>query len=162
MSTTRSILIEPYAIADREACLRVFDSNTPGFFAPEERATFAAFLDAPPGPFWVARVAGTGAVVGCGGVSLAPDGSAWLRWGMVDGGSHRRGLGRQLLAARLGWIATQPGATTIRVATSAAASGFFQRLGFALLRVTADAYGPRLDRHDLVLPAEAPWHACAE
>jgi len=156
MPETPAIFIEPFASADREECLRVFDSNTPRFFAPEERAAFAAFLDASPGPFWVVRLEASLRVVGCGGVSIAPDGrTAWLRWGMVANNEHGGGIGRRLLSMRLGWIDERGGVETVRVATTPAASGFFQQLGFARLRVTPNGYGPGLDRHDLILPAGA-------
>lgn len=36
--------IRPYAPEDRAACLALFDSNVPNFFAPHERAEFAAWL----------------------------------------------------------------------------------------------------------------------
>jgi hypothetical protein len=45
--------VRDYSIADRGACLAVFDGNVPEFFIPPERADFAAFLDALPGPYLV-------------------------------------------------------------------------------------------------------------
>jgi len=38
------IVSHPYEAADMDACLAIFDSNTPDFFAPEERDDFARFL----------------------------------------------------------------------------------------------------------------------
>ncbi len=152
MSQAWTIDVDPYTSGDRAACLRVMESNTPGFFAPDERAGFAVFLDAPPGPFWVARAGSDRTVVGCGGVSIADDGrTAWLRWGMVAVEHHGRGVGRRLMEVRLRWIGTQTTVETIRVATIGKASGFFQRMGFELVGVIRDRYGPGIDRHDLVL-----------
>ncbi|MDB5218237.1 MAG: family N-acetyltransferase, partial [Myxococcaceae bacterium] len=39
-----AMLLRPYEPADRDACLVVFDSNVPAFFAPHEREGFASFL----------------------------------------------------------------------------------------------------------------------
>ncbi|MEK9212812.1 GNAT family N-acetyltransferase [Sphingomonas sp. 2378] len=38
-------VIRAYRAADRDACLALFDGNTPGFFAPSERADFVRFLE---------------------------------------------------------------------------------------------------------------------
>lgn len=142
-----------YTPNDRAACLRIFDSNVPHFFASNERGRFIAFLEALPWPFWVARIQTIDTVVGCGGVSLANEGQAvWLRWGMVESGHHRQGFGRQLLEARLDWITVQPQVEIVRVATTAEPSGFFLRMGFKLIEVVEDEYGLGIDRYDLVLP----------
>ncbi len=144
--------IDLYTPGDRVACLRVFDSNGPRFVTPEERAGFAAFLDALPRPFWVARLQATGAVTGCDGVSITDEGrTAWLRCGMVAAEHHGRRIGRLLIAARLRWIGTQPAVEAIRVATTGEASGFFRRRGFDLVGVIENHYGPGMDRHDLML-----------
>jgi hypothetical protein len=145
--------IAPYTPNDRAACLRIFDSNVPHFFASNERGKFIAFLDALPGPFWVARIQPGGTVVGCGGVSLANEGrAAWLRWGMVETGHHRQGVGSQLLQARLDWITVQPQVEIVRVATTTEPSGFFLRMGFELIRVVEDGFDLGIDRYDLILP----------
>ena len=46
----------PYADGDREACLALFDANCPTFFAPNERADYAAFLDQCPPDYQVCRL----------------------------------------------------------------------------------------------------------
>jgi GNAT superfamily N-acetyltransferase len=145
--------IAQYTPNDQAACLRIFDSNVPQFFASNERGKFIAFLDALPGPFWVARIQTGDTVVGCGGVSLANEGrSAWLRWGMVETGHHRQGVGRQLLETRLDWITVQPQVEIVSVATTAEPSGFFLRMGFELIRVVEHGFGLGIDRYDLMLP----------
>ena len=139
-----------YEIHDRAGCLQVFASNTPRFFAYSERAAFAVFLDVLPGPFWVARFPESSIVIGCGGVSLADDGTvAWLRWGMVHAAHHRQSVGTQLLQARLAWIQRQQTITRVRVATTAPVRGFFERMGFAVVAVTADGFGTGMTRYDL-------------
>ncbi len=149
---TPSLTVEPYTRDDQAACLRILKSNTPRFFAPDERADFRTFLAALPGPFWVMRRWPDGSIVGCGGVSVTDGGrSAWLRWGMVAAEHHGQGIGWRLLEARLRWIAAQPAVETIRVATSSEVSGFFERMGFDLIRITTDFYGPERARHDLEL-----------
>ena len=68
MSTARL-----YRSADREACLRAFDSNVPKFFDADERADLEDYLDGLPdgegGRYFVVVDAG-GAVQGSAGYAL--------------------------------------------------------------------------------------------
>jgi len=78
----------PYTAADRAACLAIFDTNVPAYFAADERESFAAFLDR--GHDYYVLCDGDGAPVGCGGVRVRPDGrTAILRWGMIRAERHR-------------------------------------------------------------------------
>jgi GNAT superfamily N-acetyltransferase len=121
--------LRSYLPVDRDACLAIFDSNTPQFFDPGERATFEAFLDRPDGHYVVMEH--EGALVGCGGYTItAEERLASLVWGMVRRDSHKLGLGRYLLLFR--------------------AAPFFERQGFKVIRVVPDGYGNGLDRVEMV------------
>lgn len=143
------INVTGYSSEHRDAVLDLFDSNTPDYFLVEERPSLEAYLDELPGPAWVA-LASAGDVVGFGGVSFSNEHSAWIRWGMVDRDHHRGGIGRQLLETRLAWIAANSSARQVRVGTTAAIAGFFQRFGFDLETVIPDGIGPGVARHVLV------------
>src|SRR5579871_2499625 len=92
--------VRPYLPADRDACLAVFDSNTPQFFRPHERGGFEKFLDSPDCPYFVMDHDGT--IVGSGGYFIQPEHPlASLVWGMIHHDWHRKGLGRFLLLFRL-------------------------------------------------------------
>lgn len=150
MAPTPDVDIDSYTPSDFEACLIIFDSNVPDFFAKSEREGFARFLNSLPGPFWVVRDRSSSAVVGCGGLSMTDEGTtAWLRWGMVLAGRQRQGIGRRLIEVRLQWLGAQSTVRKMRVATTGRASGFFQRMGFELTSTEMDKYGPGLDRCDL-------------
>ena len=100
--------LREYAQADKEACLAIFDSNTPPFFAPHEREEFARFLETSSDPYFV--VEHDGEVVGCGGILLIPNTPvAILTWGMVARARHRAGIGRRLLVERLHRLCQLPG-----------------------------------------------------
>ena len=140
-----------YAAGDRAACLALFDGNVPLFFTEAERADFADFLDSRAGDWAYQLIERDGAVVACGGVALGADGcTAGLCWGMVARDRHRAGLGRALIQARLA-AARALGARQVRLDTSQHSQGFYARQGFVVERVTADGYGPGLDRWDMVL-----------
>ncbi len=139
------IAIRDFRPEDRAACLALFDGNTPAYFHPGERAAFADCLAStdflpprlrnegrPPGRFFVA-VGDDGAVIGCGGWYV--DGAeATLSWGMIDRAHHRQGVGRLLLDERLRCIRAEGRARTVRVQTTAPVVGFFERMGFRIVR----------------------------
>src|SRR5260370_3139072 len=143
-----------YHPADRAACLAICDSNAERFFSPEDRDAFAAFLDAPQGHFGV-LCEDNGEVVGCGGIGTRDDGqTAVLTWGMVRADRHGQGLGRALALARLLRLIDLVEVTRVTINTSNETVGFFEKLGFRVVKVTPNGYRAGLDRCDLELPVD--------
>lgn len=147
------ITVRVYAPADRAACMAIFDSNVPRYFTPEERAQFGAWLDAPPGPYFVLTDAAD-QLVGCGGyaVGRAP-GRADLCWGMVRAERQGEGLGHRLTRERLRRAVADPDVRSLALTTSQHTRGFYERLGFRVTRVVPDGFGAGLDQCDMVLAA---------
>jgi GNAT superfamily N-acetyltransferase len=142
--------IRPYAPSDRSACLALFDSNTPDFFAPHERNEFASFLDGSGAIMLVLETSG-GELVGCGGYYVrAGSTDGGLAWGMIARRWHRRGAGRTLLRSRLRALRTA-GARSATVHTSQHSRGFFEREGFEEVRVVPDGFAPGIDMVELRL-----------
>jgi hypothetical protein len=79
--------LRSYQDTDRAACLRLFRSNVPYFFAPFEENGFHTFLtrDADDDYFVVTE---SGRYLGCGGVYVRGN-SACLCWGMVERDRYR-------------------------------------------------------------------------
>ncbi len=147
-SQTSGVDIRAYLPSDRDACLAVFDSNMPEFFALSERAEFEKFLGSP-GAYFVMEH--EDAIVGCGGYAVADDANlASLVWGMVRRDSHRLGLGRFLLMYRLREIGKLEGVQVVRLDTSQRAAGFYEAQAFRVVGVVQDGYGPGLDRVEMV------------
>lgn len=143
------VTIRPITEEDRAACLAVFESNVPRYFQPSERSELEAFLDAPAGPYFVMQLE-SGDVVGCGGYALADEGRrADLCWGMIRREHHGRGLGRRLTQSRIGRAVSHPGVEEIVLRTSQLTTGFYRSLGFELVAVEPDGFGPGLDRCEM-------------
>ena len=106
----KDIVCRPYIFNDRSACLAIFDSNVPTFFAPEERADFCEFLggiNAEDRPYLVLTCQGS--VIACGGLNaMTETRQAVLAWGMVERALHGQGLGTRLTRARLALARTMP------------------------------------------------------
>ncbi len=146
-----TMTIRLYRAADKAACLALFNSNMPKFFAADERTEFDRFLDAPVGQYFVLE-APDGAIVGCGGYEVTSAGAtAKLNWGMVDRARHRDGLGHRLLAHRIADIKADGSIRKIVMDTSQHVAGFFAEHGFRTIRVIPDGYKPGLDQVDMCL-----------
>ena len=129
---------------DRRACLDLFDSNVPEFFQPREREAFGAFLDALPGPYFVACRGEE--VVACGGVADEGFGEASICWTVVARSHQGKGLGRRILQACHQAALELPGVRFLRLETIPAVAGFFGALGYGVVRVDPDGYGEGWDR----------------
>ena len=146
-------MLRSYAPADRPACLKLFDSNLPRFFAESERADFATFLDkveAEPQPYFVLEH--DDSVVACGGVGYEDFPTlASLNWGMVRGDLRGTGLGTQLTQFRLDWLRQHwPAATRVKIETSQHTENFYARFGFEVVEREQSGFGPGLDKVRMV------------
>lgn len=140
--------ILPFAPEHAEACLAIFDANTPAAFHPLERAHFVAFLASPSYPYFV--MVHDDAVLACGGFRLI-EGSpnARLHWGMVRPDVQRQGLGRYLLLYRLREIGKLPAIAIVECGTTPLSAPFFEKQGFHPISREKDGWGPGMDRIEM-------------
>ncbi len=144
------MVLRPYRLEDREACLAVFDSNVPAFFAPHEREGFAAFLeDLERLEIRYFVLVDGERTIACGGVGRRED-EARMCWGIVHGHRHGEGLGRLLLLVRL-VRGAQLGARHAGLDTIPRVAPFFEREGFFITGGEDNHYGPGIHRRDLAL-----------
>jgi N-acetylglutamate synthase-like GNAT family acetyltransferase len=121
--------VRSYLPADREACLKIFDSNAPDTFASGSRAQFEEFLEQAGSSYLVMEH--DGVLVGCGGYQAdAEPGLATLVWGMVRRDSQKLGLGRFLLMYRLREIGKVGGIDRVMLESPERFAGFFAGQGF--------------------------------
>lgn len=148
-------LIRRYQSSDMQACLHIFDGNTPRFFSLVEREDFKNFLvnDAVVWDYLV--IEDNGSIVACGGHNVDKDAkSASFCWGMVANNLHSTGLGKMLTIARLETASALGSVTSVRLDTSQHTQGFYARFGFVPERIIPDGYGPGLDRWEMTLSLE--------
>lgn len=140
--------VRPYTVADKQACLTVFDGNVPDFFDATEREEFAAFLDAPSGEYF--SLEKNGAVIGCGGFAKEDRGQARFTWGMVDRNCHGEGLGRLLAEYRLQAIEDAGDFLEVELFTTQIVMSFFAKLGFTVAQVEKDGFAPGMDKIQMI------------
>ncbi|WP_414577758.1 GNAT family N-acetyltransferase [Stenotrophomonas sp. FR024] len=134
-----------YRPADASACLSIFDSNVPTYFAPEERSDFERFLREQAMDCAFQVIERDHRIVACGGLSRRGDGSAGFCWGMVARALHPPGLGREQALARLRQAEVDPSINRVTLSTSQHTQGFYSGLGFQVTRVVRDGHGAGID-----------------
>jgi GNAT superfamily N-acetyltransferase len=137
----------PYAREHRDACLLLFDDNCPEYFAANERADYAAFLDSARDGYRVWLV--DDRVVGAFGVmDTGRPGRRQLNWILIARDAHGRGIGREMMAATA-QFARAAGAEVVDIAASHKSAPFFARFGASETSSTAHGWGPGMHRVDM-------------
>ncbi len=150
--TTHMDTIRPYHSQDFDVCMALFDANVPAFFSVGERVDFAGFLIQHAAAWHYQLLERGNEIAGCAGYAINADGiTASLCWGMVHPSLHRRGVGTQLLLARLDALRQRPDIRRVVLDTSQHTQQFYARFGFVVQQVTVDGYAPGLERWDMAL-----------
>ena len=141
--------IRAYSTQDKDACLAIFDSNSPAYFAPEERQSFTDWLDHSDREKYYVLEKGD-QIVACGGIFYNLDNdTAGLAWGMVHRDFHRQGYGSQLTAYRLRELDSYYPGKVQWIETSQHTVDFYAGLGFTVVRVVPSGFGPGLDKYEM-------------
>jgi GNAT superfamily N-acetyltransferase/diadenosine tetraphosphate (Ap4A) HIT family hydrolase len=146
MSTPQFV---PYEARQRDRCLALFDQNCPEFFAPNERAEYAAFLDAEPRGYMVV----TDGDVVLGAFGLTDTGNPRRRrvsWILVAASAKGRGIGAAMMRDAVGRTRAA-NASVIEIAASHLSAPFFAKFGARVIRRTDDGWGPGMHRLDMEL-----------
>jgi ribosomal protein S18 acetylase RimI-like enzyme len=144
-----------YREDDHAACVALFQSNVPEYFAAVEIDDFLQTLQQVD-RYWVIELAGEG-IVACGGYDGVDDepGVAALCWGMVRRDLHRRGLGDFLVRERLRRIDADEDFNAVVIETTRFSCDFYARYGFVVTREQADGFAPGYDLVEMRRPV--PW-----
>jgi len=148
-----------------EACLSIFDSNCPPYFALGEREAFEHWLVCQGKTLENAykntsietyRVIENeaGELVGCGGYYLNLDQTeARFAWGMTRKELQHHGIGTYLAMQRIKEIKRTYTLAEITLATSQHTHLFYARLGFEVLDFIPSGFAPNLDKYEMKLRA---------
>lgn len=149
-----SITCRNYQAADREACLEIFNQLTPMHFKSGELEDFTRFLDSlgdAPCRYAIIEKEG-GDIIASGGMWFDNAGGvATLLWDMVRPDQQRQGIGRFMLATRMGWLSEHPQIKTLLASMSRHSAGFFEKEGFKTFNVQRDFFGPGVDLYEMKL-----------
>jgi GNAT superfamily N-acetyltransferase len=148
----------PYAPEHRDACLELFDENCPEFFAPNERADYARFLEAGRDGYQVC--VSDGLRLGAFGViDEGVLGRRRLNWILVARAAQGQRIGARMMAATVS-AARRQGAEVVDIAASDKSAPFFARFGARALRRTEHGWGPGMHRVDMELRVAGALLSC--
>jgi N-acetylglutamate synthase-like GNAT family acetyltransferase len=140
---------------DRQAVLKVLDSNIPGFLKPDMREDFTDYLDDLSGAGHQFFVLENHAkqILACGGVYFFPDTLlASFQWNMVARAYHRTGLGKIMLEHQLAWLREHhQSVKQVILESSQFSNSFFETFGFINEQMIENHYGLGLHRYDMRL-----------
>ena len=136
--------------SDYKRISKIFQLNTPKYFATDELQDFEKFLTNQPQHYFIIESNGT--VAGSGGFNLKNDGRvASLVWDLVDPKLHRKGLGSQLVAHRLSELKKMPSLKVIDIRTSTMSYKFYERFGFKTVNYQSDFWAEGMDLYEMEL-----------
>ncbi len=153
--------IRKYKPDDRSKCLEIFKSNCPTYFDPTEIEGLENWLNGQDTGqityqtseadfFFVSEFKEK--IMACGGFyAVKGKLNANRVWGMVHKNYHRQGFGKQLFQFRVDQINNLFPQHAISLDTSQHTYNFFEQLGFSVVKITQDGYGPGLDRYDMII-----------
>lgn len=138
--------IRLFEAQDREGCLAVFDENCPEFFAPNERAGYAAFLDQDPEGYWVCVLEQR--IAAAFGLRNIDEHTAVLNWILLARTSQGRGLGGNIMKQAL-QTTRSSGRSLLCISASHRSAPFFAKFGAIELSRHEDGWGPGMHRVEM-------------
>ncbi len=144
----KDLSFRPYNSEDHDRCFALFDANCPEFFAPNERADYQQFLTEHAANYEVCELDGD--IAGGFGFLVEPDGTASLRWILIDPGLQGQGAGTAMME-RLHSHASEHGVESINIGASHKSAPFFARFGATVVKEIENGWGPHMHRVDMTL-----------
>lgn len=142
--------IRTYIPEDKEACLQIFDSNYPKYFADHERQEFINWLDKSDREDYFVIEEEDKNIIACGGLFTDTKlKTVGLAWGMVQSKEQGKGYGKVLAAYRLQLMKKQFPRHDKIVNTSQHTYRFFEKLGFKVENIIPDGFGKGFDKYQM-------------
>ncbi len=139
--------IRKYSLKDMPACMAIFNSNCPKYFALHELKSFENWLTNAQNYYVIEE---NNQIIGCGGYDVNDkENKVALSWGMIHKDFHKKGFGRKSIEYRLELIKKLKKDFTIVLDTSQHTHKFYEKLGFKVDKITKNHYGKGLDRYDM-------------
>ena len=142
--------IRYYRPEDKNLLTEIFRKNTPVFFAREEEDEWARYIEAHADTYLVLEK--DKKLLGAGGYCLSDDPAVgYLTWVFVNPTVKGKGMGRKLMKMCIDRLSNIPSVQSIEVKTSQHAFHFFEKLGFAVVKVKKDYWADGLDLYQMVM-----------
>ena len=154
------IIFREYNSNDREACIKIYNSNVPHFFDSIELDGFKNWLTSKDNLIKAHKtntlesysvVLLKNKIIGCGGFYFTENNTeARMAWGMIEHSYHKLGFGKLFLEYRILQIQALNPKITIALDTTQNTFKFFEKMNFKVTSIRKDYYTKGLDRYDMV------------
>ena len=118
--------LQEYKQTDFDACMDLFDSNCPAYFAIEERIDYQNYLKFNEDKYLLGYI--DESLIGCFGITKHDQITCSISWIMVSPSHHRGGYGSQMMEHFLDYV-QKMNMKRVLVATSQHAENFFKKFG---------------------------------
>ena len=145
---TTEVNFRSYQLQDKQACLKIFDENSPKFFAANEYSDYADFLDTNPIGYEVCIL--DNSIVGAFGLIGVTSVYKSINWIMISPNSHGLGVG-SLFMKRAISLANDHKLNHIKIAASHLSAPFFAKYGAISIGEIENGWGPNMHRVDMEL-----------
>ncbi|OLQ94532.1 GNAT family N-acetyltransferase [Vibrio ponticus] len=142
------ISFRAYTPSDKDACLQVFDSNCPAYFATNEREDYASFLESNPTGYEVCLLNNN--IIGAYGLSGSSLEFYSLNWILISPNAQGVGVGDQFMNRAIS-KAKQLNVAKIKIAASHLSAPFFAKYGAIEISTIPDGWGLGMHRIDMEL-----------
>jgi ribosomal protein S18 acetylase RimI-like enzyme len=140
-----------YKAEDKPACLEIFQSNVPDYFALGELSEVTRLLDEGLCPYLVVEN-DENQIIASGGIWIdALEKTATLCWIMVARPYHGKGTGRLLVLTLLTLLRQSPFVELVKLDTSQHTTVFYEKLGFTKGGFSENYYAEGLHRYDMTM-----------
>ncbi|SON52067.1 GNAT family N-acetyltransferase [Vibrio tapetis] len=142
------ISFKAFTPSNKNACLRIFDANCPTYFAENERADYAAFLENNPEGYDVCVY--NNDIVGAYGLCGSDQEFRELNWILISPSAQGIGIGHEFLSRAIE-SARSLNLTQIKIAASHLSAPFFAKYGALEICEIPDGWGLGMHRIDMEL-----------
>lgn len=136
-----------YKKSDFENCIRLFEQNSPEFFAPNEKTEYSEYLNRAPKNYHLGF--NKAELVAAFGFKIDKN-EGRISWIMVSPLVHGSGVGSEIMK-RIFYEANCKQVEIIHISASHKSEPFFSKFGAKEVKRIADGWGPEMHRVDMVL-----------
>jgi [ribosomal protein S18]-alanine N-acetyltransferase len=144
------VIFKKYTIENLKDVVRIFKSNVPTYFLPQELKDFIGFLEKDfIEEYYVVEL--NEKIIGCGGIAPNTDGTVCFTWGMIEDQYHKKGFGKLLLEYRLNKCREIYADRTVKLRTTQHTNAFFEKYNFKTVKVEKDFWADGFDLYEMIL-----------
>ncbi|MBE0390793.1 GNAT family N-acetyltransferase [Flavobacterium sp. PL002] len=137
-------MIRKYSQKDKLEVIKLLQQNTLDYFDPAEESDLENYLEKEVEDYFVYEE--NEKIIGAGGINyFAQDRIARISWDLIAPEAQGMGIGKKLTHFRFSHLNNNPNVELIVVRTTQLVYGFYEKMGFNLIKVEKDFWAKGFD-----------------